>query len=109
MKVGSGDEASDEDHWFTEVSPVQTLAGAGFFVLLGISAAPAVWIDAAGKSRTTAERNRSDLKGPALSGLAANRRGSVTPGLASHMAFVGGRYDFKDGACSAAAGWGGGG
>jgi hypothetical protein len=42
-------------------------------VLLGISAPPVVWIDATGKSRATAERNRLDPKGLSLLGLEADR------------------------------------
>ncbi len=68
--------------WFTE-SPRDLLSPvAGFFVLLvvllGIAAPPVVWIDATGKSRATAERNRSDPKGLSLSGLAADRQRSAT-------------------------------
>ena len=65
-KFGSGNKASDEGHLVHRVSPVLALCreAAGFFVLLvvllRISAPPVVWIDATGKSRPTAERNRSE-------------------------------------------------
>jgi hypothetical protein len=68
--------------WFTESPRFWRSLVAGFFVLLvlllGISAPPVMWIDATGKSRATAERNRSDPKGLSLLGLAADRQRSAT-------------------------------
>jgi hypothetical protein len=77
------------------------LALAGFFVLLvvllDISAPPVVWIDVTGKSRATAERNRSDLKSLSLLGPAANRQHSSyrRRGSASRIAFLDGPHDAR--------------
>jgi len=75
-KLGSGNKATDEGDLVTESPRDWRSRVAGFFVLLvvllGISAPPVVWIDATGKSRTTAERNRSSRYGFSLLGLVAD-------------------------------------
>lgn len=94
-QLRSGDQAADEGDLVHPVSlRLALVLGDGLVRVVDLVAAHCahlhvVWIDASGKAGTIAERNRPDLMGLSLLGLAADRRRSATEGRSKTIHMTG--------------------